>query len=422
MTSEKRKLKNGAATCNKNSAESISSPVTRHSSLNLGDDSHLSIYIHIPYCLKKCPYCNFNSYPITRGENIPDEYIEALIAELKMQTDRYLLEKKRLKSIYFGGGTPSLLNIHQVEKIINSIKLLFNIKDLEKLEVTLEVNPGTASPEKLSKFHEVGINRLIIGVQSFKERDLKILGRIHRVKEAAQLLENLELSNFKNFGIDLIFGIPKQSLSDWLYNLKTAVSFKPKHISAYNLTIEGDTPFSFLASANKWKFPSENLEFKMFLLGSEYLKKLGYRHYEISNFAKRGFESVHNKNYWKRGSYIGAGAGAHSFIKEQKLRFSNIKDPVKYISMISRGDSSINFQEIVDGKKEFTEKILLSLRMDKSIKFEEIRLGRKNKEVLGFFDKCENHGYLKRTKDGFHLTTKGYFVSNEIIAKLSAFI
>lgn len=379
----------------------------------------LSLYIHIPYCIKKCPYCDFNSYEIGKSA-VPDKYVTAVIQELKLKQKRFKV-KGLLKSIYFGGGTPSLLSVRQIRTILDTILSLYEVADRERMEITVEVNPGSASIERLKGFKDAGVNRFIIGVQSFSDSDLKKLGRIHTKKEAVALLNGLRALKFRNYGIDLIFGIPGQSLNGWLSNLKLAHSFGAKHISAYNLTLEKDVPMNMLIKKKRWKMPCEKLEEKMFIQGSSLMKNLGFVHYEISNFARRGFESVHNKSYWKRDTYLGLGAGAHTFISEDALRIWNLKRPSEYMEKLKRSELPTEGQERLNTKEALMEDLMLSLRTRQGIAKKNL-IGPKAMGVDKLINKYKALNYLKERAKTLRLTEKGFFLSDEIIKNLASLL
>ena len=276
-----------------------------------------SLYIHIPFCKRKCYYCDFVSY--AGKEHLIEDYVEAVEREISSpRPDGHpspsLMErgmnsddsrKKRVSTIYFGGGTPTLLSENQIIKILEAVRTNLNV-DLQA-EITIEANPGTVTYEKLKALRRAGINRLSLGAQSFNDRELKCLGRIHTVSEIYESFEAARSAGFENINLDLIFALPNQNLEDWKKNLKEAIALEPEHLSTYNLEVEG------------WPDrPGEEEELAMYEYAIDHLTSCGFEHYEISNFAKPGKRCLHNLNYWQNGNYLGIGAGAHSHINGKR--------------------------------------------------------------------------------------------------------
>ncbi|MBN2417833.1 MAG: radical SAM family heme chaperone HemW, partial [Deltaproteobacteria bacterium] len=272
--------------------------------------THHGLYIHIPFCRSKCPYCDF--YSIASFSLIP-RWFEALKMEMKFYTDKFVC----FDTVYLGGGTPSLLDVSLIGEVLASINN--NFKILEKAEITIEVNPGDLTIEKIRELKPLGINRINLGVQSFSDDDLLFLGRRHRVKDSRQALNALREAGFENIGIDLIYGLKDQSPGEWLKTLKRAVSFNPEHISCYQLTFEGKTVFNAMKARGELKELSEDTASRFFIETSAFLEQQGFLHYEVSNFAKRPeLRSRHNMKYWKRVPYLGLGPSAHSFDGEKR--------------------------------------------------------------------------------------------------------
>jgi putative oxygen-independent coproporphyrinogen III oxidase len=268
----------------------------------------LSIYIHIPWCIKKCPYCDFNSY--AQNEPLPEKaYIEALIQDL--ETDLALREvgdKRVFSSIFFGGGTPSLFAGKSIESILNAVAKRHTFSS--DIEITLEANPGTIEHTPFSEYRSAGINRISLGAQSFQDDKLKVLGRVHQAKEIHKAIASIQKAKFNSFNIDIMYGLPDQTLDDARYDLETALQFSPPHLSWYNLTLEPNTVFHHQPPV----LPHEDIIWDIQTMGFELLAAGGFSHYEVSAFAKPGFECQHNINYWQFGDYLGIGAGAHGKI------------------------------------------------------------------------------------------------------------
>jgi len=370
-----------------------------------------SLYIHIPFCKKKCNYCDFVSY--AGKEELIDDYVEALVEEIKTPSVLTLFgllplvkgEKKRggLKTIYFGGGTPTLLSSQHFEKILCSIPYALSS------EITIEANPGTADKAKLKELRQLGINRLSIGAQTFNDNHLKTLGRIHNSKQIHQAVEDARSAGFDNINLDLIFTLPGQTLKEWENDLKIAIDLNPNHLSTYNLMIESGTPFF-----DQKISLSEELDAEMYEFTIDFLKGKGYKHYEISNFAKPGCECQHNLNYWKNGNYLGVGAGAHSHINGK--RWANPDSVEAYINTptsflpLSKGENaeSALADEARGGQRET---LFLGLRLLAGLPVE---------QFAGFEPEVAEllqDGLLTRENNHYQLSERGLFLANLVFEK-----
>ena len=291
----------------------------------------LSLYIHIPWCQRKCPYCDFNSHT-AKGALPEDYYVQALLGEID-QSLAYI-EDRPLISIFFGGGTPSLFSPHAIQRILTGIHT--RIKFVDDIEITLEANPGTIDQQYFKDFKLAGINRLSLGIQSLQNDKLKALGRIHDKDQAMHAINIAKAAGFTNFNLDLMYGLPNQTLKDALSDLKTALSFEPAHFSWYQLTLEPNTLFYHQPPP----LPSDELAWEMQLAGQDYLKQAGFNQYEVSAYALRDQSCRHNLNYWEFGDYLGIGAGAHSKLSDKKkrevVRFSQVKHPKDYLDVSKR--------------------------------------------------------------------------------------
>lgn len=286
----------------------------------------LSLYIHLPWCIRKCPYCDFNSHAI--GNKIPEEdYIAALRWDLEEQLPR--IWGRRLISIFFGGGTPSLFSANAIEKMITAVNTYLPLSP--DIEITLEANPGTIDTHHFKGYKSAGINRLSIGIQSLQNDKLKSLGRIHHRDHALRAIESAHSAGFTNFNLDLMHGLPNQSLTDAVTDLEDALRFKPPHLSWYQLTIEPQTFFHF----QKPTLPDDDILNDIQVEGQKVILSRGLNHYEVSAYAKTNHECRHNKNYWEFGDYLGLGAGAHSkltdFENQYIVRHSQVKNPKDYL-------------------------------------------------------------------------------------------
>jgi len=337
---------------------------------------HLAgLYLHIPFCLSKCPYCGF--YSIVQPGSV-DEFINALLEEIRLlathnpslptdETDRVV--SRTFDTVYFGGGTPSLLPYGHLENILKQINKSFNLTN--ETEITFEANPGDCNLEYSKKLHSLGINRLNLGVQSFDENILRFLGRRHTAIQARTAVGNARKAGFKNLGLDFIYGIPEQKIGPWLDTLKIALTFSPEHLSCYQLTIEEHTPFASEVEKETFSLPEEEAQREFFIRTSEFLEDAGYVHYEVSNFARNEkYFSHHNQKYWDHTPYLGLGPGAHSF--DGSKRWWNSRSVKDYISNLSQGRLPIQDQETLNNEQRMFEDIFLGLRTRKGVHLQTI--------------------------------------------------
>lgn len=323
----------------------------------------IGIYIHIPFCIKKCEYCDFVSY-CNKKEYVP-QYINALKKEIKNNINK----EYKITTIYIGGGTPSSIEENYIADIIETIKLNMNkenLKDFENIEVTIEVNPGTVNKEKLQVYKKIGINRLSIGLQETHNELLKSIGRIHTYEEFIKTYNLARKIGFNNINVDLMIALPNQTIQDIKENLEKITKLNPEHISVYSLILEEGTPFYNKYNENKIKLPDEELERNMYWYVKNTLENNGYVHYEISNFSKKGFESKHNMNCWNQEEYLGFGVAAHSY--NNRIRYSNTNSIEEYI----KGSNKIihEKQTLEDMQKEY---MLLGLRKIEGINIQKFK-------------------------------------------------
>lgn len=370
-----------------------------------------SIYIHIPFCKTKCPYCDFASW--ANKENQIGRYFDSLIQEIKTKCEAYSSYRAEslslIRSIFIGGGTPSIVAPEFYEKLFNTIKQYFKISD--DCEITLELNPGTANSEFLNGYRKLGINRISIGAQSFDEKLLETLGRKHSIEETIEAIEKTKQAEILNFNLDFIFSVPGMNIDLWRKSIYKALEFNPKHISAYSLIIEPNTPFEQIYR-DKNKLPSDDLASEFYLELCSILKQSGFIHYEVSNFAKPGFESKHNFNYWLGKEYFAFGVGAHRYLNG--MRSSNSRDLETYIS-------NPNIETIVDYKIDYNfEKIMLNSRLNSGLDIELIQkvTTKDDKHIKNMLNQLSKEGFVELSPDKIHLTDKGMFLNNEILLKL----
>ena len=329
----------------------------------------LGIYIHIPFCKQKCYYCDFVSY--ANKEEKVKEYIESLQKEIELESDRYKNEEYEITTIYIGGGTPSFIDASYIERIINTIKQ--NYKLYENPEITIEVNPGTINEEKIKKYKDIGINRISIGLQTTKDNLLKQIGRIHTYEEFLNCYKIVKKIGIDNINVDLMLGLPNQTLGDLKESLIEVINLKPNHISLYSLILEENTILEKMVSQNMAKLPEEDLEREMYWTTKDILEENGYIHYEISNFSKKGYESKHNLNCWNQKEYLGFGVAAHSYIKNK--RYCNTNNIEEYIKNVQNGKILNNrtICEIQNKIEEQKEYMLLGLRKIQGIDIQEFK-------------------------------------------------
>jgi len=369
------------------------------------------IYIHIPFCIKKCPYCSFTSFT---PEKIPEEeYISTILKEIKTRYSE--AESRDAGTVYFGGGTPSLISPAGISAILSAIAGKFR---LTNPEITIEANPGTVDLDKLRGYRNAGVNRISIGVQSFNDRLVLNLGRSHSSKEALNAFESARTAGFDNIGIDLIHSISGESLQDWENDLKKAVLLHPEHISAYNLTIEEGTPFHHSQEKGLLYLPQEEEQTEMLLTTIEILCSAGYEHYEVSNYAMPGFRSQHNQIYWNGGDYLGIGVSAHSYIRKGwGIRRANSSNLTEYLNLINNKGTAVVDEEILSKEKAMGEAVFLGLRMMEGIVLNdfESRFGTGIETAFtNAVEELRTEGFLIYDKDNLKLTRKGLLFYNDV--------
>jgi putative oxygen-independent coproporphyrinogen III oxidase len=322
----------------------------------------LSLYIHLPWCIKKCPYCDFNSHEAKTSDLNEQVYIDALIRDIDFELPR--IWGRQIISVFIGGGTPSLFSAEALDQLVSALRARFNIAP--GIEITLEANPGTAEAEKFKAYRELGINRLSIGVQSFNDKHLNTLGRIHDSNEAIHAIELARLAGFDNYNIDLMFALPDQTIQEALRDLEIAIAQAPTHISWYQLTIEPNTVFY----SKPPEIPSDDDSWLMQEQGQKVLEENGYKQYEISAYAKDKHYASHNMNYWEFGDYLGIGAGAHGKITnvaEGKIeRFTRHKIPARYMELA--GTASVITETKKLARKDLPLEFMMNaLRLTKGV-------------------------------------------------------
>lgn len=367
----------------------------------------LSIYVHIPFCIKKCRYCDFLSYPASDAEK--DAYIELLLSEIELQSPFF--DDYKVISVFIGGGTPSILDGSAIESILCKLKAAFHIE--KDCEITIETNPATVTEDKLETYLRCGINRLSIGLQSADDGQLALLGRAHGYRDFCAAYELAAKSGFKNINVDIMSAIPGQTTASYRATIEKVLEFEPQHISAYSLILEEGT--WFYEHQKELEFPTEDEDREQYELTARLLSRQGYHRYEISNYAKDGFECVHNKVYWQRGSYLGLGLGAASMV--ENVRWSNERTFDEYKTVLrQRMGRDVSY---LTKKEQMEEFMFLGLRMTKGVKkadFEKefgVSIEEVYKEVI---KKMQKDG-LVEADDYIRLTPFGMDVSNYVMAE-----
>lgn len=379
---------------------------------------NIGLYIHIPFCKKKCEYCDFKSY--AGKEELIDEYIKYLKYELKEVGEGNKLDYENnldklaiVNTIYIGGGTPSLIDSKYIYEILEIIKEYYTLTD--NVEITIEVNPGTVNEEKLEQYKKSGINRLSIGLQSTHDGLLKKLGRIHSYDDFLNTFMLARKVGFTNINVDLMLGLPEQAIEDLKQSVKELINLEPEHISVYSLIVEEGTPFYSKLQANELNLPDDDIERKMYWNVKKELENHGYIHYEISNFAKKGFESRHNLACWNQEEYIGFGASAHSYTNN--VRYSNIDNIEEYINNLKNNRETDNFifheKQNKEGKmKEF---MILGLRKIDGIHIKDFKNKFGANPIYIYrkeLNKLAKNELIEIDGDNIRLTNKGLDLAN----------
>ena len=390
---------------------------------------NLELYLHIPFCVRKCAYCDFLSHTPEKGE------IEAYVKALKEEITSYknIFDSCQVSTIFFGGGTPSLLTAEQMKEILDGVRTHFRLEDTA--EITMELNPGTATRGNLIGYRSAGVNRLSIGLQSVHDKELKLLGRIHDYQTFLNTYQGAREAGFENINVDLISAIPGQSVESWEESLRTVVGLNPEHLSAYSLIIEEGTPFYEIygeknqeteqihgEKQREEKLPSEEEERLMYERTREILAEYGYQQYEISNYAKPGYECRHNLGYWERVPYLGLGTGASSLIRYQgkEYRFHHVTEVEEYIKLAGTPEKLVREPEEVVRRAQIEEFMFLGLRKSQGIGKSEFRkrFGVPIEEIYGdILQKQERLGLIRIGVEQISLTERGMDLSNYVFAQ-----
>jgi oxygen-independent coproporphyrinogen-3 oxidase len=371
----------------------------------------LGLYIHIPFCKRKCDYCDF--YSLAGSESRMDDYTDALCAHLT-ETAPYATGHL-VDSVYFGGGTPSYLGEKRLVKILKTVLKKYRVA--KDAEITLEANPDSAGDWKaLKTLRKAGFNRISLGMQSACDAELREIGRLHTVAQVNEAVEAARKAKFDNLSLDLIYGLPRQSMEQWQENLAAAVALSPEHLSCYGLKVEEGTPL--FSRRGSFFLPSDEVQADMYLYTVDYLRRCGYFQYEISNFARAGRESRHNLKYWTLGEYAGFGPGAHSDFGD--VRYAYEKDLEGYIRGVREHAPMLSENDRIPPMDRDVEWVMLGLRTVRGLDpadFEN-RFRRRFSLFLPFLTECQKAGYAVQEDGRWHLTPRGFLVSNQIIGRM----
>jgi oxygen-independent coproporphyrinogen-3 oxidase len=371
----------------------------------------LSLYIHIPWCIRKCPYCDFNSHAAPSG--LPEkQYVQALLADFASELPS--IWGRKLESIFIGGGTPSLLSAESIDELLCGIRALLPFRP--NIEVTMEANPGTFEQEKFKGFREAGINRLSVGIQSFSEAQLQALGRVHNRDEALRAAEIARTAGFDNFNLDLMFGLPNQTLEEAMQDLQQAIALQPTHLSWYQLTLEPNTLFH----QQPPMLPDDDLVAEIQFSGQHLINASCYTQYEVSAYARPGFQCRHNRNYWEFGDYVGLGAGAHGKITNPCdatiTRYHKYRQPAEYMQQVSQGQARSGEQTLTPADLSF-EFMLNALRLRSGFPlplFTE-RTGLASHHLKAGLDQALRRGLLVVEGGSIRTSETGWQFLNEVI-------
>jgi oxygen-independent coproporphyrinogen-3 oxidase len=393
--------------------------------IGIMSEESLSLYVHIPFCRSKCSYCDFNSY--AGLESLIEPYVNALVAEMGLW--REATQHMDVTTVFFGGGTPSLLPLAAVERIMTALRRSFRLAT--DAEVSFEANPGTVDCAYLRELGSLGVNRLSLGVQSFHEDELATLGRIHTAEEAREAYHTARLAGFDNVNLDLIYGLPRQTMTPWQETVREAIALRPDHLSLYALTVEEGTPLADAVTQGRLPPPDADLAADMYLSAEEALAAAGYQHYEISNWAFPERECRHNLACWRNEPYLGFGAGAHSCLGG--FRFANVRDPRRYTALVEETTKAgvrpadglapfladvahIASAEQMTAARAIAETVVLALRLLEGLPLEEFRrrFGQDLMSVYGSqVEELEALGLVERSDGCLRLTSRGRLLGNE---------
>ena len=374
-------------------------------------DRMLGVYIHIPFCASKCSYCDF--YSFAGRDKLMDKYQQALLKHITESSKQ--MEPYYIDTVYFGGGTPSYYGAQRICEILNTLKT--SAKVLKSAEITVEMNPDSVTPEDLRALRAEGVNRISLGMQSENDEILRLIGRRHSSRQAENAVKMIKRAGFKNFSLDLIYGLPTQTKNDWADTLSKAIALRPTHLSCYGLKLEEGT-LMYERYRDNMSLPSDDDQADMYLYMTDILARYGYGQYEISNFSRPGYESRHNLKYWNLDDYMGFGPSAHSCVSS--VRYSYIRDLKGYIDGVMNGGNIIDEYETIDKLERAAEYIMLGMRTTRGISKEEYtRIYRSGFDKIEYLlDEYGKKGWVVSDEDRWHFTSSGFLLSNILIGTL----
>ncbi len=369
----------------------------------------ISLYIHIPFCLSKCPYCDFVSF--SWKERKASSFLKFLKQEMALYSPS--LKDYRVKTVYLGGGTPSLLREKEIDSLFSALNKYFNLDS--KAEICIEANPESVERNKIRAWKRVGVNRVSLGIQSFNEKTLCLLGRKHDAANAKNAFYLLREEGFGNINFDLIFGfLPDEN---WVFTLEEAVRLEPEHISTYAFTLKEETSMYVKVKKGEIEIVNDEVQAKRYEFTSGFLKRSGYSHYEISNFSKKGFQCLHNLSYWRNEDYLGLGVSAHSYLEGR--RFANHSSLGKYIEDLKEKKRPLAFEEKLTHEEELREKIIMSFRLSEGLEKRSIRsYGEISLIFLQRIEKLKEKRLIEESEETYFIPEKYFFVSNFILRKI----
>ena len=372
----------------------------------------VSVYIHIPFCVSKCRYCTFNSH--AGLGHLYETYVEALEKEIVLFGESE--EAWQAETIYLGGGTPTVLSIDLLNKILQACRERFILA--EDIEISIEANPRSVEPGYLRALRDLGVNRLSLGVQSFCDEMLGLLGRVHTFTDAIEAYHAAREAGFENINLDLIYALPSQTLEQWRADLAEATALGPEHLSLYCLSLEEGTPLAEMVAAGSLPSPDADLAAEMYTWAEECLQNAQYQHYEISNWARTGYQCRHNVTYWRNRPYLGFGAGAHSF--RGMRRYYNVADPVEYVRLVLAGGDTRGGCEVIDEALEMSETMIMGLRLNEGVSFEEFEERFRLPLAVVYDEQIRvlvGQGLLHVNGSGLRLTPRGRLLGNEVFER-----
>ncbi|MGQ9556427.1 MAG: radical SAM family heme chaperone HemW [Desulfurispora sp.] len=377
--------------------------------------NELALYIHVPFCLAKCHYCDFVSY--TYSDEAAGRWAVAVKQELALWARLPVCSGRTLATIYIGGGTPSLLPAETLGSVLTAVRRNFAV--YPAAEITLEANPGTVEPDKLTEWRRLGVNRLSVGVQSLEEKHLRFLGRRHTAQQAEETVQAARAAGFANIGVDLIYGIPGLGGREWADTLRRVMDWPVTHLSAYALTVEQDTPLGRLVAAGRVILPDEDEVADQYELLLEVVPAAGLKQYEIANFARPGHSCRHNLNYWLGGEYLGVGPAAWSYLAGH--RFANPAEPADYMGLVASGTTSFHLAAPLEPREELVEALLMGLRLRRGIDLAAFQQ-RYGVDLLADYrpviSRYVRLGLLEMVGGFLRLTGRGLLLSNAVLREL----